>query len=132
MIFNIDRRVVTEGDVVEVTWQCAEAESVMLTLDNGYRSTNISLENNGSKRFRLNRSKGKTHLTITVRIQGKEYHKRIDVRVKKIPTVRPETVDSQGRPVSKLKQIWQKWMTNCRNTFAKFKYALSTLPERKQ
>ena len=37
MIFNIDRRTVTEGDVVELTWQCDGAESVTLTIDNGYR-----------------------------------------------------------------------------------------------
>ena len=49
MTFDIDRHTVTEGDVVEVKWQCAEAENVVLTLDNGFRSTDIPLENTGSK-----------------------------------------------------------------------------------
>ena len=66
MTFNIDRRTVTEGDVVELTWQCDGAESVTLTIDNGYRQTDIPLEISGTKRFRLNRSKGRTHLTIAV------------------------------------------------------------------
>ena len=37
MTFNIDQRTVNEGDVVELTWQCDGAESVTLTIDNGYR-----------------------------------------------------------------------------------------------
>lgn len=132
MTFDIDRRTVTEGDVVEVSWQCAEAESVNLTIDNGFRSTDIPLENSGSKRFRLNRSKGKTHLTITVSIGGKRYHKRINVRVKKIPTVRAETVDQQGKRLGWLRQWWQRMLTNWHNSRGRLKMGIQALPERKQ
>ena len=132
MTFDIDRRTVTEGDVVEVRWQCAEAESVKLTLDNGYRSTDIPLENSGSKRFRLNRSKGRTHLTITVVINGKSYSKRINVRVKKMATVRAETVDQHGRRQGALQLWWQNRLTNWHAFRSKMKMALQALPERKQ
>ncbi|MBO4600457.1 MAG: hypothetical protein J5641_06930 [Bacteroidales bacterium] len=132
MTFDIDRRTVTEGDVVEVKWQCDEAESVQLTIDNGFRSTDIPLETSGSKRFRLNRSKGRTHLTIAVVIGGKSYRKRIDVRVKKIPTVRTETVDQQGRRQGALKQWWQRRLTNWHNWRGRMKLAMQALPERKQ
>ena len=132
MTFDIDRRTVTEGDVVEVKWQCDEAEGVRLTIDNGYRSTDIPLETSGSKRFRLNRSKGRTHLTITVRIMGKEYHKTIHVRVKKMPTVKAETVDNHGRRQGVLKQWWQKMLTNWHNWRNRLKYDIKALPERKQ
>ena len=132
MIFDIDRRTVTEGDVVEVKWQCAEAESVQLTIDNGYRSTIIPLETSGSKRFRLNRSKGRTHLTITVSIAGKSYNKRIHVRVKKMPTVRAETVDQQGRRLGWLRQWWQKRLTNWHDFRARLRQGIQALPERKQ
>jgi len=132
MTFDIDRRTVTEGDVVEVNWQCVEAESVQLTIDNGFRSTDIPLETSGSKRFRLNRSKGKTHLTITVVIGGKSYHKRIDVRVKKMPTVRAETVDQQGKRLGWLRQWWQKRLTNWHDFRARMRQGMQALPERKQ
>ena len=132
MTFDIDRRTVTEGDVVEVKWQCAEAESVQLTIDNGYRSTIIPLETSGSKRFRLNRSKGRTHLTITVSIAGKSYNKRIHVRVKKMPTVRAETVDQQGRRLGWLRQWWQKRLTNWHDFRARLRQGIQALPERKQ
>ena len=132
MIFDIDRRTVTEGDVVEVKWQCAEAESVQLTIDNGYRSTNIPLETSGSKRFRLNRSKGRTHLTIAVTIGGKTYRKKIAVRVKKMPTMKAETVDHRGRKVSAIGGWWQRVMTKWHDSRSKLHLAMQVLPERKQ
>lgn len=125
MIFEIDRRTVTEGDVVEVRWKCDAAEQVILTIDNGYRSTAVPLDPEGTKRFRLNRSKGRTHLTISVTIAGKVYRKKLDVRVKKMPTMRAETVDSRGRRQGRLKLWWQK-------QFAKYRQAMQVLPERKQ
>ena len=99
MIFEIDRHTVTEGDVVEVKWDCTGSEQTVLTLDNGFRATEIPLEPSGTKRFRLNRSKGRTHLTIAVTMGGKTYRKKIAVRVKKMPTMKAETVDHRGRKV---------------------------------
>lgn len=132
MTFEIDRRTVTEGDIVEITWSCEEADSVNLTIDNGYRNTNIPLELTGSKRFRLNRSRGKTHLSLAVIIKGKVYSKKIDVRVKPIPTVRAETVDSKGKPLSKMKIWWQNMLTKWHNFCVRTKMDISSLPEGKQ
>ena len=132
MIFEIDRRSVTEGDVVEINWQCEGAEEVKLTIDNGFRSSEMSLETSGNKKFRLNRSKGKTHLTLTVKTEGKEHHKTIDVRVKKMPTIKADTVDNNGKKMGLLSQWWQKGLSNWHNFMAKVNLALSALPERKQ
>ena len=132
MTFEIDRRTVTEGDVVEITWSCEEADSVNLTIDNGYRNTNIPLELTGSKRFRLNRSRGKTHLSLAVIIKGKVYSKKIDVRVKPIPTVRAQTVDSKGKPLGKMKIWWQNMLTKWHNFCVRTKMDVSALPESKQ
>ena len=132
MIFEIDRNSVTEGDIVEIRWQCEGAEMVKLVIDNGFRSTEIPLETNGTKRFRLNRSKGKTHLTIAVTINGKIHRKTIKVRVKKIPTVKADTVDSNGKKMHLPSQWWQKMLTNWHAFTAKARMALNTLPERKQ
>ncbi len=132
MIFEIDRHSVTEGDVVEIRWQCEGADSVKLTIDNGFRTTDIPLEISGSKRFRLHRSKGRTHMTIVVVTQGKEHRKTLHVRVKKMPTVKADTVDSNGRKLGFLHQWWQKVLTNWHNFSAKLKLAMSVLPEGKQ
>lgn len=108
MTFNVDRTTVTEGDVVEVRWDCSGAERVELKIDNGYKATVLPLEISGSKRFRLHRSKGRTSLTITAWKDGKHGSKTIKVRVTDIPTTRAETVDSQGKNISGFKQWWQQ------------------------
>lgn len=132
MTFEIDHHSVTEGDVVEIRWQCDEAEKVVLTLDNGFRCSDIPLENNGSKRFRLNRSKGRTRLTITVTINGKEYKKTLRVRVKKMPVIHAETLNHQCRPTNSLSQWWQATLTKWHRLRQRIRFSLQSLPERKQ
>ncbi len=97
MSFNIDRTTVTEGEIVQVDWNCAGAERAELTIDNGHRATAIPLEITGSKRFRLNRSRGKTSLTITAWVGGHSYSKTLKVKVKEIPLTHAETVGHDGR-----------------------------------
>ena len=108
MTFDVDRTSVIEGDVVEVRWDCTGAERVELKIDNGYKATVLPLDISGSKRFKLNRSKGRTALTITAWKDGKHGSKTIKVRVTEMATTHAETVDNEGRSVSGLKQWWQQ------------------------
>ncbi len=89
---SVDKTVVTEGDVVEMSWACSPADAVKLTLDNGFKSNSISVEASGSKKFRLNRSKGKTYLVIEAVLDGKSYYKSVKVRVKKLKAVKADKV----------------------------------------
>ena len=82
MTFDVDRTTVTEGDVVEVRWDCSGADRVELKIDNGYKASVLPLDITGTKRFRLNRSKGRTRLTITAHVGGKKYSKTLKVRIK--------------------------------------------------
>ena len=132
MTFTADRHKVNEGEIVEINWSCDGADTVQLTIDNGLRSSSIPLPSEGSKRFRLNRSKGRTRLTIAVTIDGKKYQKSLRVRVKKMPTVRAETVDDRGHRQGALKQWWQKVLTNWHNYRQRLKLNMQALPERKQ
>lgn len=116
MTFTTDRTSLTEGEIIEITWDCHEAERVELTIDNGFKATAIGLDLAGSKRFRLNRSRGKTKLTLTAWVQGKAYSKTIKVKVAGMPTTEAETVDDNGKPVGKMRQWWQtyrqRWSTS--------------------
>lgn len=108
MTFDIDRTTVTEGDIVEVRWDCTGADRVELNIDNGFKASVIPLDIAGTKRFRLNRSKGRTALTITAWKDGKSGSKTLKVRVKEMPTTHADTVDSQGHTMGSLRQWWQK------------------------
>ncbi len=119
MTFTIDKTTVTEGDVVEVRWDCPGAERAELMLDNGFKATTLPLELSGSKRFRLHRSKGRTRLVITAYVGGKRFSKTLRVKVKPIPVTRAETVDHRGRRVGRLKEWlsmpkWQSWKARYR------------------
>lgn len=121
MTFDVDRTSVTEGDIVEITWDCTGADRVELKIDNGFKATVLPLEITGSKRFRLHRSKGRTALTITAWKDGKHGSKTLKVKVKEIPTTHTETVDSQGKKINDAKQ-WGEQM----------KQRLQTLPPDKR
>ena len=117
MTFTTDRTSLTEGEIIEITWDCHEAERVELTIDNGFKSTVIALDLAGNKRFRLNRSRGKTKLTITAWVNGHSYSKTIKVRVAEMPTTQAETVDDKGRTVGKGKQWWRTYRERWRTSY---------------
>lgn len=111
MTFKTDRTALVEGEVITIEWDCLDAERVELSIDNGFKASVVPLENAGTKRFRLNRSKGRTRLTITAWVNGKSYSKTIKVKVNEIPTTRTETVgdDYAQRPPKKgLAAKWQE------------------------
>ena len=132
MTFTTDRTTLTEGEVITVTWDCHEAERVELTIDNGYKATPIALELTGTKRFRLNRSKGRTRLTVTAWVGGKSYSKTIKVKVTDIPTTHAETVDDKGNTISGVNRLTDKigaWWRKQRTLYNERMAALS--PEKR-
>lgn len=130
--FVTNRSVVTEGDVVELRWECPNAQQVSLLIDNGFKNTQIDLEMSGVKCFRLNRSKGKTKLVLSATINGRIYKEAQHVKVKPLETVHAETVDQHGNSVGKGKQLMQRLMTKWQTFKRTFKYNWSMLPEKKQ
>lgn len=84
MIFTIDKDKVTEGDIVELKWDRTGSTSTSITIDNGYKSVTSAVESCGSKRIRLNRSKGRTKFILTAEIDGKTKVDKLSVRVKKV------------------------------------------------
>ncbi|MGN0032218.1 MAG: hypothetical protein ACI358_00300 [Candidatus Limimorpha sp.] len=124
--FTTDSDNVTEGDVISIKWSCDPADSVRLTIDNGFKATVLDVENSGSKRFRLNRSKGKTRLTITAYYNGKESSKTIKVKVKEMEVINAETVNDHRTYGSNNSMSW--WQ----RTKMRFVYSWMALPPTKK
>lgn len=128
MTFAVDRDRVTEGDVVVLSWDCPGAEHVKLTIDNGFKATTLDVAANDSKKFRLNRTKGKTKLTLSAVCGGKVHSRSLSVRVKKMKPVKAYAVDDRGnrvKPLVKVRQWWQQ-------STAKLRYSWQSFSEKKQ
>lgn len=124
--FTTDTDTVTEGDVISIQWSCNPADSVRLIIDNGFKTNTIDVEASGIKRFRLNRSKGKTKLTIIALYNGKEASKTIKVKVKEMEVINAETVnDGRAYSGSHSMSWWKK-------TKMKLLYLWMTLPPTKK
>ena len=124
--FTTDTDTVTEGDVISIQWSCNPADSVRLIIDNGFKTNTIDVEASGIKRFRLNRSKGKTKLTIIALYNGKEASKTIKVKVKEMEIINAETVnDGRAYSGSHSMSWWKK-------TKMKLLYLWMTLPPTKK
>ena len=124
--FTTDTDTVTEGDVISIQWSCNPADSVRLIIDNGFKTNTIDVEASGIKRFRLNRSKGKTKLTIIALYNGKEASKTIKVKVKEMEVINAETVnDGRAYSGSHSMSWWKK-------TKMKLLYLWMTLPATKK
>ena len=126
MTFKIDKDKVSEGEIVEVRWQCSDAESVSLTLDNGHSKTTIPVEKEGNKKFKLNRV-GKTTITITSTKNGKTTDKSGKV---KVSARKYDTYQRVGD--SKIKELWEKISRSTRNYISKMKYGWSVMPKDKK
>ncbi len=128
--FKADKQRVAEGEVVEVTWSCTNAELVQLTVDNGYKTITQTVEPCGSKKFRLNRSSGKTQLVIGATNDGKTYYKSVSVRVKRTKKANAgndydDYTGYAGAKRNGLKNTWTNFKT-------KAKYAWGSMTEKKK
>lgn len=133
MTFITDRTSLTEGEVIEINWNCTGADKVELTIDNGYKVSTLALDIVGTKRFRLNRSKGKTQLSLTASVGGKDYTKTIKVRVDELPVTDAETLDQNGRVLGGLGKWWhQKFMPKWQSLRTNGRSAWQQLPPNKK
>jgi hypothetical protein len=128
--FKADKQRVAEGEVVEVTWSCTNAELVQFTIDNGFKTITQTVEPSGSKKFRLNRSSGKTQLVISATNDGKTYYKSVGVRVKraKKPKTENDYDDYTGYKGAKRNGGKNNWA----NFKTKMKYVWASLTEKKK
>ncbi len=94
MKFKVSKRIVREGDIVEVTWECPEAESARITIDNGYRSASAVVPSSGSKKYKLNRSKGRTRITLFANCHDTSVHREIFIIVRKSRSSRAKSEDN--------------------------------------
>ena len=101
---STDRKSAAEGEFIDIKWNCdACPDSLMLSIDSGYKCDTIAVADSGSTRIALSRSKGKTTITLKAVISGKKVSESVDVRVKNAKTSK----SPKGSGISKLK-LWKE------------------------
>ena len=101
---STDRKSAAEGELIDIKWNCdACPDSLMLSIDSGYKCNTIAVAYSGSTRVALSRSKGKTTITLKAVISGKKVSETVVIRVKNAKTFKP----SKGSGISKIK-LWKE------------------------
>ena len=126
MSFSIDRNKVTEGEIIEVSWAERDADTVTLTLDNGTNRSTITVDKEGTKKFRLNRV-GKT--TVTLDTSRKE-KKRSKSHTIKVSAKKYDTYQRVGD--NKIKEWFGGVGQKIKNYWSRAKYGWSIMPKDKK
>lgn len=100
---HINKKCVTEGEIVEIRWDAPQSASSRLTIDNGHHSSSQMVTASDSKKFKLNRP-GRTHFILTIEQEGKLKSVKTSVRVRKMKLTRATSVDDQGKPLNRWKE----------------------------
>lgn len=134
--FNVDKKSVTEGDIVVATWECDLPDNVILTIDNGFNTSRLQLPDSGTRSLAVQKSKnGKTTLRLTTSKGGKIEHNEIVIRVKNIKPIkakvhRPHSAGTKGR--FSPKEWFSRVAYRLRSVGQQIAYGWRMLPERKR
>lgn len=133
MEFYVDKTKVTEGDIVQVKWKCPKGEGVRITIDNGFKSSSIDVEEKGTKKFRINRSNGQTVISLDATVKGKPVNRKIAIKVKAPKTETNNGYDSYERlDNNKFKTFLNNIKEKCKSLKYKFKMFWQSLPPQKK
>ena len=132
LTFNIDKKQITEGEYINVTWDCPNPDMVSLTVEDGIKSIH-QLSDSGSRSIPASGNADMITLTLRASIGGKVEEKKATVKVKrkvlKAERVYGSAKSSKGwkNPFdfSKIKTWWN-------GIVSKFKLAWTYMPENKK
>lgn len=106
MKLKVNKHRITEGDIVEVRWECGDHKTTSgatITIDNGFRRSTLPVDTSGSKKFRLNRSEGATMIILSAETDGKNVtrEQKVTVRPRKEPSRKYDTYTTvRDRPIA--------------------------------
>jgi len=103
MTFNIDRKQVSEGEYVTVSWECQTPDMVTLSVEDGGK-TIYQLGDSGSRVIRASGNADKMVLTLRVATGGRTEEKTLTVKVKR-KVLKAEKVNYAPRNGEKKKKF---------------------------
>jgi len=105
-----DRKSASEGEFIEIRWNCdACPDSLLLTIDSGYKCDTIAVADSGSTRIMMSRSKGKTVVSLKAVISGKKVTESVDIRIKNSKNTTSGTTPGISKTKIWKEKIVAKW-----------------------
>ena len=107
---STDRKSASEGEFIEIKWNCdACPDSLLMTIDSGYKCDTIAVADSGITRIVMSRSKGKTVITLKAVISGKKVTESVDIRIKNIKGTTARATSGISRTKIWKEKMLAKW-----------------------
>lgn len=119
MVFKVNKKKVKEGGIVEVKWNCPNASSATISINNGFKTSSLEVSAKGSKKFKLNRSNGETIISLESTING------VTSKESRNVVVVPNKKYDSYKKISPFEEKFKKWWSN-------IKYSWRVLPPEKK
>ena len=120
---KIDKRKVSEGEYVTVSWECASPDMVTLTVVDGGK-TLYQLGDSGSKVIKASGNSDRMVLTLRASIGGKTEEQSVNVKVKR-QVLKAESVHRSPRSGRKkpagfsgIKDSWSRYTAQTKTAWA--------------
>lgn len=107
---STDRKSASEGEYIDIRWDCnACPDSLFLSVDSGYQQYSIAVADSASTRIKMNRSKGKTIITLTGVISGKKVTESVEIRIRNRKESRKAKATISARMKALVGKMQAKW-----------------------
>jgi len=110
MTLSTDRKSASEGEYLDIRWACdACPDSLLLTIDSGYKCDTIAVADSGSTRLAMGRSKGKTTISLIGVISGKKVTESVEIRIRNRKESRKTKAPLSARMKAFGEKMQAKW-----------------------
>jgi len=134
MRFFINKKFVKAGEVIQLKWNCPNAQNVKLSLSNGYNVMLQDVERKGIKKFKIPRFDKQITATLSYDLNGKEIVKhKILLKKPKLNPFKNTGFGQKNSSYSNGKASYGSYNGNkISNLWSKFKYGIKILPKEKK
>ena len=110
LILETDRKKAKEGEFVEIRWNCPSCpDSLILTLDSGYKSEKLVVSDSGSTKIAIPKCHRKFHISLVASVSGKKVTKEIDVPVLNIRSGKEKAASKVGKWKLSREKAYASW-----------------------
>ncbi len=110
LILETDLKKAKEGEFVEIRWECPSCpDSLILTLDSGYKSEKLVVSDSGSTKIVIPKCKGKFQISLVATVCGKKVTKGTSIHVLDIRSGKEKAASKVGKWKLSREKVYASW-----------------------